>query len=360
MKVLAVDDDTMVLELLEQSLTLFGHSQTLTAPSATKALETLQGGRTRVDCFLLDIQMPDMDGIELCCRIREMRAYARTPIIMLTAMSQTEYVERAFAAGATDYLTKPFDFLELAFRLRMAEMLVTETHRVAQRQGELAKMRLIMGMPAMPRLDHPTEIEGVHSAISYTAFENYIMQLSRSSQFSSSVFAVGIADIEKIHASASASEYIHVLHSVAKAIANTLNEEGSLLSYRGNGLFVCVSHQRSNTTADDIRCGIDQFLRISQDRECRGRPITVSVGDRANFGAISRFGALQPIHRAIVNLGKSGGKSNPTFGGAARAKSVGSALVASAMPDPDIFEDMLRESLTSEVALIDRNVSPVE
>lgn len=357
MKVLAVDDDTMVLELLEESLTIFGHTQTVTALSAEAALAILKGGQTRIDCFVLDIQMPGMDGIELCKRIREMRLYARTPIIMLTAMSQSEYVERAFAAGATDYLTKPFDFLELAFRLRMAERLASEIQRVSEGQGELAKMRRVMGTPAKPSIDHPVEIAGVEGAIGYTAFENYIMQLSRSSQFASSIFAVRIADIQKIHASASASEYIYVLHSVAKAIASNLNEEGSLLSYRGNGVFVCVSHHRAGTSSDDIRSGIDQFLRISQDRECRGRTITVSVGERASIGAISRFRALQSIHRAMVNLEKLDGKKGAIFGSTAGVQRAGADPVAADMLDPDAFEDMLRDTLTSEVPLIDRNAS---
>ena len=349
MKVLAVDDDTIVLELLQESLKIFGHTETTTASSAQMALGILKGGQTRIDCFVLDIQMPEMDGIELCKKIREMRLYARTPIIMLTAMSQTEYVERAFSAGATDYLTKPFNFLELAFRLRMAERLASEIRKVSDGQGELARMRRFMGTPAMPALDHPFEITGVDGAIGYTAFENYIMQLSKGSQFLSSIFAVEIADIQKIHATASASEYIHVLHSVAKAIASAMPGVGSLLAYRGSGVFVCVTNSRTSASANDIATSVDQFLRVSQDRECRGRKIKVLVGERTSIGALSRFRALQSIHRAIVNLSKVGGRSGEVLGIAATIQGAGTPSVAADLLDPDDFEDMLRENLTAEV-----------
>jgi CheY-like chemotaxis protein len=350
MRVLAVDDDTMVLELLQESLTLFGHSETMTAISADAALGILRGGQTRIDCFLLDIQMPGMDGIELCKKIREMRIYARTPIIMLTAMSQPEYVERAFAAGATDYLTKPFEFLELAFRLRMAERLASEIRKVSDGQGEIARMRRVMGAPASVSIDHPVEIVGVEGAIGYTSFENYIMQLSRSSQFASSVFAVEIADIQKLHASASASEYLYLLNSVAKAIASTMSEVGSLLAYRGNGVFVCVSHHRAGTSADDVRSDIDQFLRVSQDRECRGRRINVTVSERVSIGAISKFGALQSIHRAMASLGKAGNAKSEAFGRDAGIERARVNPSAAEILDPDDIEEMLRETLARDIS----------
>lgn len=357
MKVLAVDDDTIILELLDEAFTIFGHTETVTASSAEAALTIIKDGRTRVDCFVLDIQMPGMDGIELCKRIRAMRFYARTPIIMLTAMSQTEYIERAFAAGATDYLTKPFDFLELAFRLQMAERLASEIHKVSEGRGELAKMRRIIGTPSKPSIDHPYEIGNVEGAIGYVAFENYIMQLSRGSQFASSVFAVRIDNIKKIYSSASASEYIHVLSSVAKAISSYMREEGVILSYRGNGEFVCVCHTRAGSTSNEIRLGIERFLRISQDWECRGRSLTVSVGKRASIGAIFKFRALQSIHRAIANLENLDGEKANVSGRASGNQRAGIDAVAPGTLDLEAIEDMLCKTLRGEVALIHRATS---
>ena len=113
MKKLSVDDDWMILELLELAMSVSGQHELTIVTSGEKAIQLLEQGEQRFDCFLLDIQMPHIDGVELCRVIREMPMYKRTPILMATAMSQKVYIDRALAAGASDYVTKPFDFEEL-------------------------------------------------------------------------------------------------------------------------------------------------------------------------------------------------------------------------------------------------------
>ncbi len=133
MRILAVDDDIHILEILEALLTDAGYDEVTTTPSPLEALEMAEQGDRQFDCLLLDIQMPEMDGITLCDRLRRIKAYAEVPIVMLTAMAERAYVERAFMAGATDYLTKPFDVFEITARLRVAAKLceASEEARIA-------------------------------------------------------------------------------------------------------------------------------------------------------------------------------------------------------------------------------------
>ena len=63
MKILAVDDDWMILELLEQAMSVSGQHELTTVTSGEKAIELLERGEQRFDCFLLDIQMPNIDGV---------------------------------------------------------------------------------------------------------------------------------------------------------------------------------------------------------------------------------------------------------------------------------------------------------
>ncbi|MFW6288155.1 MAG: HD-GYP domain-containing protein [Spirochaetota bacterium] len=89
------------------------------------------------DMFILDISMPGMDGYELSTRLRENRASADTPIIFLSGHDEPEDKSRAYAAGAVDYLVKPFEMRELALRV--------DTHlgmRAAHRELELDNVRL--------------------------------------------------------------------------------------------------------------------------------------------------------------------------------------------------------------------------
>ncbi|WP_157706110.1 response regulator [Roseovarius faecimaris] len=89
-----------------------------TAPSVRDAIDLLARPEgKKFDCFLMDIQMPGTDGIEFCKYLRNRSDYKRSLILMLTAMSEKSYLDRAFAAGADDYITKPFEIGDLRERL---------------------------------------------------------------------------------------------------------------------------------------------------------------------------------------------------------------------------------------------------
>ena len=70
-------------------------------------------------CILLDIRMPGTNGVELCRQIRAIPGHKRTPIMMITAMTDRAYIDEAFAAGASDYLTKPIDAYQLVSLIRV-------------------------------------------------------------------------------------------------------------------------------------------------------------------------------------------------------------------------------------------------
>ena len=141
MKILAVDDDPLLLELLEATLAGAGYENVTLANSPREALEILQESLVPFKCILLDIQMPEMDGIELCSRIRRMQHYQTTPILMVTAMTERSFVERAFTAGANDYISKPFDPFELATRLRLAEESLQQHRMVAEKVFALQHLK---------------------------------------------------------------------------------------------------------------------------------------------------------------------------------------------------------------------------
>ena len=122
MHLLAVDDEPTILDLLQLLIQTLGDHTVITATSVAEALDILEKPETpAIDCFLIDIQMPDTDGISLCETLRARPEYQLTPILMLTAMSDKRYIDAAFAAGATDYVTKPFEIAELKERISVVE-----------------------------------------------------------------------------------------------------------------------------------------------------------------------------------------------------------------------------------------------
>jgi two-component system phosphate regulon response regulator PhoB len=108
--VLVVDDEPTILELVRYTL----EDDQVTVLEAADGLQALAKAReARPELILLDVQMPHLDGLEVCRRLRADAALAGARIVMLTAAGQEADRARGLAAGADDYLTKPFSPLAL-------------------------------------------------------------------------------------------------------------------------------------------------------------------------------------------------------------------------------------------------------
>lgn len=110
--VLTIDDQPGQLEILRLMLDAEGFD-TVVAQDGLSGLRTAY--QVQPDAILLDVMMPNMDGFEVCRRLREM---TEVPIIFLTAKGTLEDIVKGLSLGADDYLVKPFDRLELVGRLR--------------------------------------------------------------------------------------------------------------------------------------------------------------------------------------------------------------------------------------------------
>lgn len=113
-KILIVDDEQDLCEILSFNLQSEGY-ETDTAPSAEEALALLDAGR-RYDLLLLDVMMDRMSGYDLAARLRSRGD--NTPIIFLTARDAHDDQMQGFAAGADDYITKPFSFDTVLARVK--------------------------------------------------------------------------------------------------------------------------------------------------------------------------------------------------------------------------------------------------
>ena len=112
MKILVVDDEKLLVKGIKFNLENDGY-EVVTGADGMDAVELAAAGD--IDLIVLDLMMPRMDGLEACGKIRE---FSDVPIIMLTAKSEDMDKLMGFEHGADDYLTKPFNILELKARIR--------------------------------------------------------------------------------------------------------------------------------------------------------------------------------------------------------------------------------------------------
>ena len=123
MRILVVDDEKTLVKGMKFNLENEGY-EVECAYDGAAALDLAREGR--FDLIILDVMMPEMDGIEACMKIRE---FSNVPIIMLTAKSEDADKLMGFESGADDYLTKPFNILELKARVRALLRRAAGVHR---------------------------------------------------------------------------------------------------------------------------------------------------------------------------------------------------------------------------------------
>ncbi|MDG2990677.1 response regulator transcription factor [Candidatus Synechococcus calcipolaris G9] len=128
-RILIIDDDAAIADVLSINLEMAGYD-------VSQALDGMKGQALAVqlspDLILLDLMLPQVDGFTVCQRLRRDDRTANIPILMLTALSQTQNKVDGFNAGADDYLTKPFELEEMLARVRA---LLRRTERIPQTAG---------------------------------------------------------------------------------------------------------------------------------------------------------------------------------------------------------------------------------
>jgi class 3 adenylate cyclase len=159
-KTVLVVDDTAVSRVLGADILTTSEVKVVEAESGEQALQQAQ--QNSIDAFLLDIRLPDMNGIELCRALRAMPRYRDTPVIFVTAMDQREVLQWALEAGADDFIQKPLhamvlrkrlgNLLQKAAYLREAELMNLSLQRyLSPRTEQMARAFATTGKLPAPR-----------------------------------------------------------------------------------------------------------------------------------------------------------------------------------------------------------------
>ena len=151
MRILVAEDDPVTRRILEATLSKLGWD-VIPAPdgdAAWRILEKLEG-KNAPELAVLDWEMPGMDGIEICRQLRATPGFELMYIILLTSRGDKEDLAAGLAAGANDYITKPFDPIELEARVRVGERMVklqtTLAARVVELENALSHVQRLQGL----------------------------------------------------------------------------------------------------------------------------------------------------------------------------------------------------------------------
>ena len=113
-KILLVDDERNILDIVQFNLEVEGF-EVMTASDGMEALRIVHD--VSPDLILCDIMMPEVDGLEVCRRLKADSRTNQIPIVMLSAKAQSQDKLDSIEAGADDFVTKPFDFIDLVARI---------------------------------------------------------------------------------------------------------------------------------------------------------------------------------------------------------------------------------------------------
>jgi CheY-like chemotaxis protein len=163
--VLAVDD--MVFTLNAVKVCLKGYFDVVIAKSARDALKILP--LAHVDIILLDIEMPEMSGLNFFAQLKKDPAYSKTPVIFLTSNAQSEIIKSVVLSGAKDYIVKPFS----------QDLLVKKIETALARSPDLAAGELMDKLMELKALMAKGDDKDIKKAIDDIAPEKYIPSIAQ-------------------------------------------------------------------------------------------------------------------------------------------------------------------------------------
>ncbi len=314
MRILIVDDSEDSRDITEAALVSAGYRDVVGADSAWSAFKYLDIGNANnapavpVDIVLLDILMPEVDGIETCARIRSDERYADVPIIMVTSLADMDSLSNAFIAGANDYITKPINRIELLARVRASLKLKAELARRQEREKQLLAFVSNWG-------DRRSElwIDQVTGLFVGEVAEAYLAATpTQRGREPISVITLAVDRLEACRAADGEAAANAILARVAAAIRGTAATMGTIAACYRNGVFVVVAPGYDNTAAvklGEALRGAVARLALANGEAVAADHVTVSVA--VNSGYVTqeaeRIKLLTQAIGSIQNAGERGG-----------------------------------------------------
>ncbi len=288
MAILVVDDSAIALAVFESMLKDAGYPDVITVRSAQDAFRLLGidrggGDGAGIDLILMDIMMPDIDGIAACRRLKADERFQDIPVIIVSGMEDLGSLQSAFTGGATDYITKPVNKIELLARVRSALLLKQEMDRRKGREKELLELTRQLE-EANRKLHLLSSYDSLTGVANRRFFDEYIEKEWKRAVRDAHQIAAIMIDIDFFKAFN--DTYGHqagddCLRVVAKALQGVMRRPADLLARFGGEEFIAVLPETGlfgAAAVAEILCATIAALGIRHEKSPITDHLTISLG----------------------------------------------------------------------------------
>lgn len=280
MGILIVDDSVLARVVLRDILIENGYENIIMKASAMEAIEYITNCQLTkietIDLIMMDGIMPDIEGVEACGLIRKIDGMGDIPIIMVTGKTDIKTLQQAFDAGANDYITKPYNKLELLARVRAALNLKYEIDKRKARESELEEVNAI--------LRKLSSIDGLTGVANRRRFDEILgVEFKRAKRYDKplSIIMIDIDYFKEYNDMYGHQDGDECLKNIATALRETVKRPGDLVARYGGEEFVVVLPQTDESgawiIANQTKLKIED-LKIPHEKSSISKYVTISLG----------------------------------------------------------------------------------
>jgi diguanylate cyclase (GGDEF)-like protein len=287
MSIWIIDDESNTRILLQDLLEEAGFPDIVSFNTAHEALQKIEKEtevqRSNIDLFLMDVEMPGINGIDACKQIKSKEVFRDVPVIMLTVRSGVNDLKAAFEAGASDYITKPFRSIELMVRIRSALQLKREIDQRRKHEARLIQLTHKL-QEANQTLERLSLMDGV-TGIANRRFLDLVLdrEWKRSIRhlLSFSLVMIDIDYFKHFNDTYGHQSGDDCLRKVGRALTGTLKRPGDLLGRYGGEEFLAVLPDTDYSAAFSIAQSLQESinaLKIPHAASQTESHVTISLG----------------------------------------------------------------------------------
>lgn len=299
--ILIVDDEPDLCTLVSLALQSTGKCDVVSAGNAREGLRAVDERTVPFDLVLLDIQMPDTTGVELCTILRKTPGYEQVPILMLTAMTERRFLQDAFAAGADDYIAKPFDLDDVKARLMRARQIGQTRARLRGSSAEaFGSSRNAAPRETIRDLEDAVSLPSASRFVTREAFEVFALQSAHRPGTPLIFQALRIAGSHDLFTRLGADTFQQVVEEVGGLLSRLSEDKTAIHAHLGNGMFVTVRTGKSSLGSASVDEAIGGNARL-RELTHGAPPLRVVVGEDVRVVGTSKSDVMFHQSQAVAS-----------------------------------------------------------